>query len=47
MEYNGHHYTGSMYFDDIGFCYDIDRILNFNLGQSMKEIGDLDLAYLL
>jgi hypothetical protein len=47
MEYNGHHYTGSMYFDDIGFCYDVDMILKSNLGRSMKDIGDLDLSHLL
>jgi hypothetical protein len=47
MEYKEHLYTGSMYFDDIEFCYEIDRILKANLGQSIKEIGDLDLAHLL
>jgi hypothetical protein len=47
MEYNGHRYTGSMYFDDIGFCYEIDTVLKSNLGRSIKEIGDLDLANLL
>jgi hypothetical protein len=47
MEHRGHRYVGSMYFDDIGFCYDIDRVLKSNLGRSIKEIGDLDLAYLL
>lgn len=45
MEYNGHRYTGSMYFDDIGFCYEIDTVLKSNLGRSIKEIGDLDLAH--
>jgi len=46
-KYNGHHYTGSIYFDDIGFCYEIDTVLKSNLWRSMKEIGDLDLAHLL
>ena len=47
IEYNGHHYTGSMYFDDIGFCYEIDRVLKSNLGRPLKEIGDLELSHLL
>jgi hypothetical protein len=47
MEYHGHRYTGSMYFDDIGFCYEIDAVLKSNLKRSIKEIGDLDLAHLL
>jgi hypothetical protein len=47
IEYHGHRYTGSMYFDDIGFCYDIDTILKANLGRPIKEIGDLDVSYLL
>jgi hypothetical protein len=36
-----------MYFDDIGFCYEIDAVLKSNLERSIKEIGDLDLAHLL
>ena len=47
MEYDGSSYTGSMYFDDVGFCYEIDSILKSNLGRPINEIGDLDLAYLL
>ena len=47
IEYNGHQYTGSMCFDDIGFCYDTDTILKSNLGRPIKEIGDLDVSYLL
>lgn len=47
IEYNGRQFTGSMYFDDVGFCYEIDTILKSNLGRPIKAIGDLDLSYLL
>ncbi len=47
IEYNGFQFTSSMYFDDLGFCYEIDTILKSNLGRSIKEIGDLDVSHLL
>ena len=36
-----------MYFDDVGFCYDIDTIPKSNLGRPIKDIGDLNLSHLL
>jgi len=47
IEYNGSQYIGSMYFDDVAFCYEVDTLLKSNLGLSIKKIGDLDVSYLL
>jgi hypothetical protein len=44
MRYNGVIYMGSMYFDDIGFCDEVDTILKGNVGRSIKEIGDFDVS---
>jgi hypothetical protein len=38
---------GSMAFDDEGFCAEIYSVLKYRVGYSIKEIGDLDLAYTL
>ena len=44
IEYQGSAYAGSMYFDDLAFCYIVRRILDSQIGVSIKEIGDLDLS---
>ena len=46
IEYDGFSYTGSIYFDDPMFCYDIYALLQTKVGCSIKEIGDLDLSHL-
>ncbi len=46
IEYDGFSYTGSIYFDDPMFCYDIYTLLQRKVGCSIKEIGDLDLSHL-
>jgi hypothetical protein len=38
---------GFMGFDDPAFCSEIDRLLKFHVGLSIKEIGDLDLSHTL
>src|SRR5262245_16690480 len=43
IEYNHYRYVGAMYFDDFAFCHLIRRILESQIGISIKEIGDLDL----
>jgi len=40
-------YTGSMSFDEAGFCDQLYRLMKSKLGRSIKEIGDLDLSYTL
>jgi hypothetical protein len=47
IDYNGLRYFGSMYFDDVAFCYEVDALLKSNLDRSIKEIGDLDVTHLL
>ncbi len=47
IEHNGHQYIGSLYFDDLASCYEVDGLLKSNLGRSIKEIGDLEVLRLL
>ena len=43
MEHHGSTYVGEMYFDDVTFCRMIRKVLESQIGVSIKEIGDLDL----
>ena len=47
IRHEGFRYMGSMAFDDPAFCYELYRLLKFHVGRSIKEIGDIDLAYTL
>jgi hypothetical protein len=45
IHYNGSRYMGLMQFDDRRFCSQIFKILQANVGHSIKDIGDLDLSH--
>src|SRR6266699_1903997 len=47
VEYNGLRYTGTIYFDDSRSCNEIYNLLKTRVGRSIREIGDLDLSYML
>lgn len=47
IRHDGNRFMGSMHFDDAQFCGQVFIILQFNIGRSIKEIGDLDLTHLL
>jgi hypothetical protein len=47
IRHEGFRYMGSMAFDDPAFCYELYRLLNSQVGRSIKEIGDIDLSYTL
>jgi hypothetical protein len=47
IRHEGFRYMGSIAFDDPAFCYELYRLLKFHVGRSIKEIGDIDLAYTL
>jgi hypothetical protein len=47
IQHGGLRYMGFMGFDDPAFCSEIDRLLKFHVGLSIKEIGDLDLSHTL
>jgi hypothetical protein len=40
-------YMGFMSFDDLAFCSQIHTLLQAHIGQTIKEIGDIDLSYTL
>ena len=40
-------YVGSLLFDDIVFCWVLQKVLNQHLGKPIKEIGGLDLSRVL
>jgi hypothetical protein len=40
-------YMGFMSFDDLAFCSQIHTLLQAHIGQSIKEIGDIDLSHTL
>jgi len=45
MESEGSDYTGVLLFDDPWFCREVFKLLSNNLSRSLKEIGDLNMAY--
>src|SRR5256714_746205 len=47
IEYDREHYVGSLIFNDVAFCSQISKLLRDQVGRSVKEIGDLDLSYML
>ena len=47
IDYEGEVYIGSLLFNDITFCQQIAALLQFQLGRSMKDIGDLKLEFTL
>jgi hypothetical protein len=44
IEYHGRRYMGAMGFDSEKLCFQIATVLQSNIGLSIEEIGDLDLA---
>jgi hypothetical protein len=44
INHQGHRYLGSMHLDDRAFCSELLTLLKFNVGRSIKEIGDIDLS---
>jgi hypothetical protein len=44
IDFEAENYTGSLTFKDPGFSKEIISLLRENIGHSIKEIGDLDLA---
>jgi hypothetical protein len=47
IEYNGLRYVGLLAFDDPKFCDAIYTLLGSTIGFSIKEIGDLDVSFML
>src|SRR5262245_43177102 len=47
IEFNRMDYMGTLVFDDAMFCRQIYELLKQHCGESIKEIGDLDVSYLL
>ena len=45
MKCDGWRYMGFMGFDDLAFCNEIYHLLKYNVGLSIKDIGDLDLSF--
>ena len=46
MEYEDGTYLGCLLLDNLSFCKQLSRLLEKNIGRSVKEIGGLDLSYL-
>ena len=44
MEYQNQAFVGTLLFDHPTFCERICRLLQSNIGRSIKEIGDLEVA---
>jgi hypothetical protein len=47
MEYEGGTYMGCLLIDNLPFCEQVSKLLEKNVGRSVKEIGRLDLSHLL
>ena len=47
MEYDRRTYTGALLFDDAPFCRQIVQRLEFYIGCSIKEIGDIEVDFTL
>jgi hypothetical protein len=47
MDYLGSAYMGCLLFDDIGFCRDIHKLLSAHCGETIGDIGRLDVRRLL
>jgi hypothetical protein len=44
IEYDGEHFIGTLLFTDSLFCQQMAKRLQYQIGRSIKEIGDLDLS---
>jgi hypothetical protein len=47
MEFEQKHYMGFLSMNDAVFCGQLNKLLNEHVGQSVEEIGDLDVSFLL
>jgi hypothetical protein len=47
MEHCGAEYVGALLLDDPAFCQEIFEVLSQHLGNTIQEIGDIDLSYTL
>jgi len=47
IDFEGEVYIGCLLFNDIAFCRQIAALLQFFLGRSTRDIGDLELAFTL
>jgi hypothetical protein len=47
IEHKGLRYVGALLFSDVMFCLSIRKLLKNYIGQPIKEIGDLDLSFIL
>ena len=47
MKHNGAEYIGALLLSDSAFCLQIYRLLTQHCGQTIKEIGDIDLTHTL
>lgn len=47
IDYENQSFGGALLFDNPIFCNQICRLLEANVGRSLKEIGDLDLSFTL
>ncbi len=47
METENARYMGCLVFSEVGFCQQLNEILQTNAGRPIIEIGDLDLSYTL
>jgi hypothetical protein len=47
MEFEQKHYMGFLSMNDAAFCGQLNKLLNGHVGQSVEEIGDLDVSFLL
>jgi hypothetical protein len=45
MQYRGAEYIGCLSFENSAFCREISRVLRDHCGNSIHEIGDIDISY--
>ncbi len=45
IEFQSERYMGSLIFDDAAFCRQIHDLLQDHTGESIREIGDLDISF--
>jgi hypothetical protein len=47
MEHCGAEYVGALLLDDAAFCREILEVLSQHLGNTIQEVGHIDLGYML
>ena len=47
MEFEAREYMGFLSVGDAVFCLQLDKLLNQHIGQSIEEVGDIDVSVLL